>query len=103
MQSRGEPEIAEQIMQQAIHTPAPAITIRTALPQTAGVSTRENWKWRPVGGDTPQARARALALLPRDFLEISEVKLNAYARAHKGGAKLPGIEFYDAGSVTVRG
>jgi len=103
MQARGETAVAEQIMEQAIHAPAPVFAIPSALPQTRGVSTRENWKWRPIGGDTPAARARALQLIPRDYLELSELKLNAYARAHKGSARLPGLEFYDAGSVTVRG
>lgn len=102
MASRGEHEVAEQIMEQAIHAPAPVFAIQSTLPKTRGVSSRENWKWRPIGGDTPEARARALKLVPRDFLELSDVKLNAYARSHKASAKLPGIEFYDAGSVSVR-
>ena len=102
MADRGEHAVAEQIMEQAIHTPAPVFAIQSALPPTKGVSSRENWKWRPIGGDSPQARARALALVPRDYLELSDIKLNAYAKAHKASARLPGIEFYDAGSVSVR-
>jgi len=103
MADRGEHAVAEQILEQAVHTPAPVFSIPSALPKTRGVSSRENWKWRPIGGDTPEARARALKLVPREYLELSDTKLNAYARSHKASARLPGIEFYDAGSVTVRG
>jgi hypothetical protein len=102
LEQRGESELAEQVLEQALHTPAPVIALTSSLPAVKGVSTTANWKWRPVGGDTPIARARAEKLAPREFLELSEKKLNAYAKAHGASARVPGIEFYDAGSVRVR-
>lgn len=102
LEQRGEKELASQVLEQAVNTPAPVIVMADTLPQTRGVSHRPNWKWRPIGGDTPQNRARALNLVPRDFLELSTTKLNAYAKAHGASAKVPGIEFFDAGMVTVR-
>lgn len=102
LETRGETLLAEQVLQQAIDQPAPVVIIKTELPKVAGVSGRQNWTWRPVGGDTPQARERAARLVPREFLKLDDVKLNAFAKAHKGTQRIPGIEFYDAGSVSVR-
>lgn len=102
LEQRGEPELALQVMEAALNTPAPVIAIASTLPQTRGVTYRANWKWRPIGGDTPQARARAEKMVPREFLCLDDRKLNAHAKAHGAGARIPGIEFYDAGSVSVR-
>jgi hypothetical protein len=99
---RGEPELADHVLEQALHAPAPVIALPRTVPDVKGMSFRALWKWRPIGGDTPEARARALKLVPREFLKLDEVKLNAYAKAHGASARLPGIEFYDAGSVSVR-
>ena len=71
-------------------------------PEGSG-KTKPNWKWRPIGGSTPQARVRAIAMVPREYLDLDEKKLNAYAKSHGAGARLPGMEFYDAGTVPVRG
>ncbi len=102
LENRGEPELASQVLEQAIATQAPVIVLPSRTPQVQGVSFRSNWRWRPVGGDTEHARARALQLVPREYLELSDKKLNAFAKAHGASAKLPGIEFFDAGTVSVR-
>lgn len=103
LEQRGEPELAAQVLEEAVTMPAPVVTVASSLPVTKGISSRENWKWQPIGGDTPQARARAVNLVPREFLCLDEKKLNAYAKAHGASAKIPGIQFYDAGTVAVRG
>jgi hypothetical protein len=102
VEARGEAELAAQILEQAINTPAPVFALPSTVPEVRGMSFRSNWRWRPVGGDTPEARARAVNLVPRGYLDLDDKKLNAYAKAHGASAKLPGIEFYDAGSVSVR-
>lgn len=101
--AQGEQALAEQILEQAVHTPAPVIALPSTVPDVKGMSFRDNWKWRPVGGDTPEARARAVSLVPREFLCLDEKKLNAYAKAHGASARIPGVQFYNAGSVSVRG
>lgn len=103
LEQRGESELAEQVLEQAIAAPAPVIVLASAIEPTKGVIYRANWKWRPIGGDTPQNRARAEKLVPREYMCLDEKKLNAYAKAHGASARIPGIEFYDAGSVSVRG
>jgi hypothetical protein len=102
LEQRGESDLAEQVLEQAIAAPAPVVVVADNLPRTAGISHRERWCWRPIGGDTPQNRVRALKLVPREFLCLDEKKLNAHARAHGASARVPGIEFWDAGSVSVR-
>jgi hypothetical protein len=102
LEARGEPELAAQVLEQAVYAPPPVITIASSLPQTKGVGSRENWQWRPIGGDTRQARARAVALIPREFLDLNDRALTAFAKAHGNTKRIPGIEFYDAGSVVVR-
>lgn len=102
LEQRGEPELAAQVLEQAVHAPAPVIALQSRVPDVKGMSFRSNWKWRPIGGDTPEARARAAKLVPRDYLDLDDKKLNAYAKAHGASGRIPGIEFYDAGSVSVR-
>jgi hypothetical protein len=102
LEARNEPDLAAQVLEQAINAPPPVITVASSLPQTKGVGSRENWKWRPIGGDTRQARARAVQLVPRDFLDLNDRALTAHAKAHGNTKRVPGIEFYDAGTVTVR-
>lgn len=102
LNQRGETELADQVLEAAVHAPAPVVVVSSTLATTKGVSYRPNWRWRPIGGDTPQNRARAEKLVPRELLELSDRKLNAYAKAHGASARVPGIEFFDAGTVAVR-
>lgn len=98
LERRGEKQLAEAVLEQAVSTPAPVIALQSSTPEIAGIAVKENWTWRPIGNDP----VRALQLVPREFLCLDEKKLTAYAKAHKGSAKVPGIEFYDAGGVSVR-
>jgi hypothetical protein len=100
--NRGDVALAEAVRQQAETLPAPVISVADNLPEIQGLSSRENWTWRPVGGDTPENRARMRLMLPRDYMAEDEKKLLAYAKAHKASGRIPGIEIYDAGGVTRR-
>lgn len=53
-------------------------------PVASGVSTRKVWRWRIADE----------ALIPREFMLVDEKKLNAVAVSSKGGAHVPGVEFY---------
>jgi hypothetical protein len=90
----GDVELAAATFEAAISTPAPVV----ALPRTtaaAGVKMRRDWKWRPTGGDTPEARAKALKLVPRQWLMLDEQKIARYIAGMKETADpIPGIEFY---------
>lgn len=102
LERQGQPELAAAVVQQALDAPAPVITIASQTPHVAGVSTGEAWTWSAVNGD----EARAVELLAKTgnhaYLTLDTKKLAAYARMHKGAARLPGIQFTDAGKVIVR-
>lgn len=102
LEQRGEPELAADVLEQAVHAPPPVITIASSLPQTKGVGTRENWAWMPVGGNSREARARAVKLVPREFLDLNDRALTAFAKVHGSTVRVPGIVFYDKGTITVR-
>jgi hypothetical protein len=102
LEQRNEPELARQVLEQAVAAPAPVVVLPSALPATPGISSRPRWLWRPVGGEGAAAKIRAIQLVPREFLTLDTVKINAYVRSHGASGRIPGIEIYDAGSVTVR-
>lgn len=68
--------------------PAPAV-IRT---ESGTVSGRDNWK----------ARVLDFKLLPDEYKLPNEQMLNALARSTKGTRPIPGVEFYNDRTVTVR-
>jgi hypothetical protein len=55
-----------------------------------------------VGGEGAVAKARAIQLVPREFLTLDSVKINAYVRSHGASAKIPGLEIFNVGSISVR-
>jgi hypothetical protein len=113
LRGRGELELADQVAHQAAAVTTPAIVIPTALPQTKGVGpARENWQWQPTGGFTVGNEARSVDIVaawcirmrrnPSEFLTLDARKMTAFAKAHGNSQRIPGLEFYDAGTMTVR-
>lgn len=92
LKKQGQPELAAAVL----NTPVTAqpVTLPSVVPQMPKQSFRDEWKWRPIGGDSPAARQAALKLVPREYLDLDDVKLNGVARSMKGSLKIPGIEFY---------
>ena len=99
MAEAGAPEMAEQILEQAIAAPPPVVVLPPSTVTVAGVSTAENWKWRYVN----DSEEHAMRLLPREYCCPDESKITKVVKAMKGGTRIPGIEVYDAGTVRVRG
>jgi hypothetical protein len=93
-EQQGQKELAKAI--RATPVEAPAIVLPDAVPHV-GLSYREQWCWAPVGGDTPQNRAKALAMIVRPeyqgLVQWSDAGLNAFAARTKGTVKVPGILF----------
>lgn len=109
--SHDEPEMAEQVIEQAIAAPAPVVSLPSTRAAVAGVSMAENWqfcyegastgeKWKDL---TSEQRERLLRLLPREVLCPDEAVIGKLVKALKSGTKIPGVRAYDAGSVRVRG
>lgn len=84
-------QLKAQAAAEAARVVAPLVTVPEA-PKVAGVQTRKTWKCRVVNAD----------LIPRDFLMIDQKKLDAYARAMREAAKVPGAEFWAEESLAVR-
>lgn len=89
LEQQGETALAQVIVEEAIAAPAPVVVLPSVTQQVQGLKLREEWKWR-YSGD----QARAMALIPREYLCVDEKKVGAYVRAMKGTARIPGIEVY---------
>lgn len=90
LETSGDVEMAAAVIEQAITAPAPVVVLPDVTKSVEGLKFRRAWKWRPVNND----RARALQLIPRDYLALDDKKLDGYARSMKETARIPGIEFY---------
>jgi hypothetical protein len=87
-------EEAAEVAQEVISSPIqpPPVVVPKAVPKVAGMSIRENWKFRVVNE----------SLVPREYLKIDEVKIGGVVRATKGSIKIPGIEIYNEGTLSGR-
>jgi hypothetical protein len=105
------PEIAEQILLQEIAAPAPVVILPPTKVEVDGVGSRENWQFKYVGASpgqkwkdlTSDQQERVRALIPRDSIVPDEVAIGRIVKAKKSATRIPGIEVYDAGTVSVRG
>ena len=71
---------------------APIIEVAKVMETPKGQSVRQIWKFRVIDS----------TLIPREYLSINEMALNAFAKATKGAVKLPGVEFYAENSMAMR-
>jgi hypothetical protein len=89
LETEGEPEMAAAIISEAMAAPAPVVVLPDET-RAAGVGFTRRWYWRFAGND----EARALRLVPREFLTLDTKKLGAYVRNMKDATRIPGIEVY---------
>lgn len=100
LERSGDHQMAAAVMAEALAAPMPIVVSPNEVKQVAGLKTRPVYCWRYSGGpkdvkDTPPALLeRAMKFVPREYLTVDEKKVGAYARAMKGAAKVPGLEFY---------
>jgi hypothetical protein len=92
LESAGLPEIAAALVEDAMVAPPPVVTLPDRTREVAGFKTRRVWKWKYQG--TAADREQVLALIPRQFLAVDEIKINSYVRAMKSSGSIPGIEIY---------
>ena len=86
---------------------APAV-VEAVAPKVKGMRETTRWKAR-LSGDNPldETAVRALCQavadgsVPTAFIEPNWKALDQYAEASKGGAKVPGIEFYSETKTTI--
>lgn len=90
LEQQGHHALAEAVIEDAVSAPAPVVVLPSAVPKD--LPKRTLYKWRIVNR----------ALMPREFLIEDEKKLNGYATAMKGAARVPGVEFYTEEIDVVR-
>jgi len=85
------PELKEAALAEAESIIAPVVQIGEQA-KSEGVSTRKTWKARVVD----------ISLVPRAYMVVNQQALDALAKATKGSMALPGVEFYEDSSLTVK-
>lgn len=96
----GQPALAAAVMAEAIAAPTPVVALPDVTKQVAGLKFRRTWHWRYASGPAdvdqtpPHVLARALAIVPREFLTLDERKVQTYVNAMKQSAQVPGLEFF---------
>jgi hypothetical protein len=83
LESQGQHELAAAVVQQAIDTPAPVVSLGPATPKVQGLSYRT----------VREHAVLNLDLVPRSFLCLDEAKVKKYHDAMKESARIPGIAF----------
>lgn len=86
------PETQQRHLEAAQAIQAPVVHIAPSIPKVDGLVTRKIWKARVV--DATQ--------VPREFLTVNEKALDAYAKATKGSAQVPGVMFYEEQQLASR-
>jgi hypothetical protein len=104
-ESSGDHEMATAILAEAIAAPMPIAIVEDQLDQIEGLHFTRRWLWKFSGGPRltpaemlkktpPQFVARSMNLIPREFLCVDVAKVTKHVNAHKGSAKIPGIDVY---------
>lgn len=106
LEKQGQKEMAAAVRATEVH--APAVSLPSAVPQEQGLSFTTLWKWRIAGctdvnggRKDKDARKRAAALVPREFLDLDDASITSRVTSMKSLAKIPGIEVYSE-QVPVR-
>lgn len=103
LETSGEHELAAAVLEEAIAAPAPFVSVPDVTKGVASFTRR--WHWKFAGGPKldpkdllkktpPVIVARSMGLIPREYLCVDVVKVNAYVTAMKGTAKIPGIDIF---------
>jgi len=87
LEKEGDMNAVNDLLEAPIQA-APVIVERT-VPKVAGISMRENWKFRIVDEKK----------IPREFLKADEVKIGGYVRSMKSAGNISGVEIYNEATV----
>jgi len=79
---------------------APVLPVQSAVAHVKGPGVRANWQ-AEVDDLVTLVKAVAAGQAPLECVIPNETYLRARAKADKGSAKIPGVRFYDAGSVVA--
>lgn len=79
---------------------APVLPVRSTVAHVKGPAVRANWQ-HEVDDVLALVKAVAAGQAPLECVIPNETYLRARAKADKGTAKIPGVRFYDAGTVVA--
>jgi hypothetical protein len=106
LEKQGQKEMAAAVRQTPVS--APAVSLPSIVPVVQGLTYSTAWKWRIAGctgadggRKDKDARKRAAALVPREFLDLDDAAITSRVTNMKSLAKIPGIEVYSE-QVPVR-
>lgn len=106
LEKQGQKEMAAAVRAQPVT--APAVSLPSAVPQVQGLTYSTVWKWRIAGctdvnggRKDKDARKRAAALVPREFLDLDDAAITSRVTSMKSLAKIPGVEVFSE-QVPVR-
>lgn len=94
LETQGQPELAAAVLEQAITAPAPIVSLPSAVPKVAGVSTVEAYDYEVINE----------ALLPREFTVTTpnHKKIRERVSELKGMTRIPGVRVFRNDQVRVR-
>lgn len=110
--SKIDPELAEQVIEQAIASPPPVVALPSMAVSVAGVGGRAKWTFDYAGCATGVAwddlpgedRERLLKTIPAQYImSVPNVKLiEVIVKQNKSATSIPGIVARDAGKMSTR-
>lgn len=96
-----KPETQERLKEQAAAVAAPVIAVAANIPKAAGISTREVWKASVV--DVAALLEWVVANKRFDLITPNQAMLDGMAKALKGRANVPGVQFKPVQQMAARG
>lgn len=94
-------EEAAQVRHEAATAPAPYIPAQRTVAPSKGISAREKWAFE-VTDKLAIVKEVAAGRLSLEAVEVNGTYFRGRATTDKGTATIPGVRFFDAGSVAVR-
>jgi hypothetical protein len=84
----------EETKAEILATPIPIVRpiIQPTFQKATGVSSKKKWAWRIVDANQ----------IPRQYLQVDEVKINGVVRAMGAAANIPGIQVFEDTQISVR-
>ncbi len=100
LEAKGKPEQAAAVLAKPV--PVPVVAAPVAVEAPKGATVRSNWQ-AEVTDLAALVKAVADGAVGIDVLDANMVVLRKIAKDTKGATKIPGVHFWDEGTVAFRG
>lgn len=92
LEAEGQPEAAQEVLQQAIAAPAPAVVVQSSVPKQTGSAVRKKFSYRI---DDPEK-------VQREFCSPDPKKIKAHVDAYGMASKISGVTPYPDETEAIR-